>query len=62
MQFDEYLAAADANVDMLTELRDAAKTGDMAAVSKVGDAGQANSDKGKKIASELGLTECANDE
>lgn len=56
---DAWLASGDANVGLLTKLRDAAKAGDVAAVTKLGDEGQTNSDKGKKLASKLGLAECA---
>lgn len=56
---DAWLASGDANVALLTKLRDAAKAGDVATVTKVGDEGQTNSDKGRELASKLGLTECA---
>jgi hypothetical protein len=56
---DAWLATGDVNVAKLKELLAAAKKKDLAAISKISDAGQANSDQAKQLASKLGLTECA---
>ena len=57
--YDEYLATGDANIDLLVQLGEAAKSGDVAAIEKIGTEGEDNADKAHGIAAELGLTECA---
>ena len=57
--YDEYLATGDANIELLVQLGEAAKSGDVAAIEKIGTEGEDNADKAHGIAAELGLTECA---
>lgn len=59
--YDEYLASGDVNVALLTQLGEAAKSGDFAAIEKIGTEGEDNADKAHGIAAELGLTDCAKD-
>lgn len=59
--YDEYLATGDANIELLVQLGEAAKSGDVAAIEKIGTEGENNADKAHGIAAELGLTECAKD-
>ena len=60
-RYDEYLATGDVNIAFLARLGEAAKSGDFAAIEKIGTEGEDNSDKAHGIAAELGLTECAKD-
>ena len=57
--YDDYLATGDVNIELLGQLGEAAKSGDAAAIEKIGTEGEANADKAHGIAAELGLTECA---
>ena len=57
--YDEYLATGDANIELLVQLGEAAKSGDVAAIEKIGTEGEENADKAHGIAAELGLTDCA---
>ncbi len=57
--YDKYLATGDVNIDLLMQLGEAAKSGDVAAIEKIGTEGEDNADKAHGIAAELGLTECA---
>jgi len=59
--YDEYLATGDVNIELLVQLGEAAKSGDVAAIEKIGTEGEDNADKAHGIAAELGLTECAKD-
>lgn len=59
--YDEYLATGDVNVALLAELGEAAKSGDVAAIERIGTEGEANADKAHGIAAELGLADCAKD-
>jgi hypothetical protein len=59
--YDEYLATGDVNIELLVQLGEAAKSGDVAAIEKMGTDGEDNADKAHGIAAELGLTECAKD-
>ena len=60
--YDEYLATGDVNIELLVRLGDAAKSGDVAVIEKIGTDGEDNADKAHGIAAELGLTECAKSE
>ena len=57
--YDEYLATGDVNIKLLAQLGEAAKSGDVAAIGKIGPDAEDNADKAHGIAAELGLTECA---
>ena len=59
--YDKYLATGDVNIELLVQLGEAAKSGDVAAIEKIGTGGEDNADKAHGIAAELGLTECAKD-
>ena len=57
--YDEYLATGDVNIELVVQLGEAAKSGDVAAIEKIGTEGEENADKAHGIAAELGLTDCA---
>ena len=59
--YDEYLATGDVNIELVVQLGEAAKSGDVAAIEKIGTEGEDNADKAQGIAAELGLTEGAKD-
>lgn len=59
--FDRFLASGDELIDVIRDLREAARDEDVVQLQRIGERGDEIDTESDRIATELGLEECAND-